>query len=179
MGVLTKFLQEEGERLRAAMPERETKLADWQTAVGKLMTQLAGWVREAGPEDLIEVNDRESQRLVESILGEYDVPRLGLRLDTRHVWIVPKARNDVTLLPSPSGGPPRRTDGLVIITEFAPVDSFWRLGPITLSGGSPYRYLHRVHEAGVDSWYLRHPAEAEAELLTRERFESVLVAMLK
>jgi hypothetical protein len=179
MSVLTQFLKDEGQRLRAVRPEREAKLAEWQAAVGRLMAQLAGWVREADPEGLIEITEGESQRLVEGMLGEYDVPRLGLRLDTRHVWVVPKARNDVTVLPSPDGGPPRRTDGLVVITEFAPVDGFWRIGPLTLSGGPPAWYLHRVHEAGVDAWYLRHPTEAGAEPLTRDRFESILVAILK
>ena len=49
--LLTEFLQEEGKRLQASRTERQAKRTEWQTAVRKLMTQLAEWVRTADPND--------------------------------------------------------------------------------------------------------------------------------
>ena len=147
MGVLTQFVEEEAERLRAVRPEQEAKIAEWQGAVRRLLDQLRGWVREADPGGVIEIVEGE-QRLIEGGLGEYTAPRLGFRLEAvREAWVVPKARNDITSLAPPSGGPPRRSAGLVVVAEGG-----WgaEIGPTKY-------YLHRLADGGTDHWYVAAP----------------------
>lgn len=170
MSALTKFLKEEGERLRTALPERQTKLADWQRAVRELMAQLAAWVRDADPDKLIEIDDSQSQRLVETGLGLYHAPRLALRLEAHHIWVIPKARNVVAFVPAPDGSGERRADGLVVITDYPPAgDQF----PAAVYN------LYRVADPGGDRWFIRYATAGRADPLDRERFETVLVNMLQ
>ena len=169
MGALTTFLREEGERLKAGQPERAAKLHEWQSAIRGLMAQLAGWVRDADPDGLIEIDDAQSQRLLEQGLGLYYAPRLGLRLESRYAWVIPKARNVFAFVPTPDGGD-HRADGLVVVTDSRPRDDevpaaaynlLWVRGP---DGGG---------------WFVRAATDTRAEPLTRERFEAILVDVLR
>lgn len=170
MSALTRFLQEEVERLQAVWPERQAKMKDWQEAVKQLMTQLAGWIRDADPKQLIRVNDHESQWLREAGLGYYAVPRLLLEWDTQRVWVVPKARNVVAFLRPEPDAPERQADGLVIITDAPPSGD--RLP-------APVYNLYRLAEPTGDRWFIRHPLEDAAQLLDRDRFEAVMVGLFR
>ncbi len=169
MGVLSMFLKEQGERLQAGQAEREAKLLEWKEAVRKLMAQLAAWVREADPQGLIEIDESQSQRLIEQGLGLYYAPRLELRLEAHRVWVIPKARNVLAFLPDPAGGKERRADGLVIITDYPPAGD---------QLPAPVYNLFWLREPGGGRWFVQHPT-AGGEPLDRERFEAILVNILR
>jgi hypothetical protein len=170
MSVLSRFLKEEGERLRAGLPEREAKLTEWKDSVRNLMAQLAGWVREADPQGLIEIDDTQSQRLMETELGLYYATRLELRFVAHQIWVIPKARNVVAFIPSATGDGERRADGVVIVTDYPPNGD--------QIPAAVYN-LYRVAESGGDRWFIRYATSGKVEPLDRDRFETVLVNMLQ
>jgi hypothetical protein len=170
MSVLSQFLKQEGERLRAEAPNREAKVRDWVRAVTDLLNKLQEWVRQADAEGIMKMGTGESKlSYTEEGLGEYNLPSLWIRLDTRTVWITGKARNVVDRI-RPSGySEPKRADGLVVITN-SPLGDRLR---------SANYYLYRLAEADGDHWFIRHPFEEEVKPLDQERFEAVLVSLLK
>lgn len=170
MSVLSQFLKEEGARLRAEAPTREAKVGDWIRAVTELLNKLQEWVRQADTNQIIELNVEEYRfPYREEGLGKYKLPRLRIQLDTRAVWVLGKARNVVDRIRPPGGGTPRQADGVVVIAETALRDRI----------GSPSYYLYRLAEPDGDHWYIRHPLEEEVKPLDQERFEAILVSLLK
>ncbi|HEX4613522.1 MAG TPA: hypothetical protein VH092_35395 [Urbifossiella sp.] len=168
MGELAAFLKEQSERLRASEPDRTAKLMEWKESVRRLMAQLEEWVREADPQQLIAIDESLSQRLAESKLGVYYTSRLSLQLGAQQIWVIPKARNVLAVLNV--AGREVRADGLVIITDYPPLGD--------QIPAAVYN-LFRVLEPDGERWYLRYTTSKEVELLSRERFEHVLVTMLQ
>jgi hypothetical protein len=170
MSTLTAFLKEEGRRLRAEAPMRESKKQDWIRAVSDLLTQLQSWVKEADTEGLIELETKQWPfPFREEGLGEYHLPYLRLRLDTRSIAIKGKARNVVDRIRPPGVAQSRQADGVVVIGD----------SPLKGQTGTTDYYLYRLTEPDGDHWYIRHPLEEEVKPLDRERFEAVLVSLLK
>jgi hypothetical protein len=170
MGTLTAFLHDEAKRLRAEAPAREAKTQDWVRAVTALLEQLQAWAREADTDGIIELNMKEWWvPYKEEGIGVYKLPRLHLKLDTRSVWVMGKARNVADRIQPPGHPAPRQADGLVILTDSASDDR---------AGAAKY-YLYRLAEPDGDRWFLRHPLQQEVTPLDRERFEAVLVGLLK
>lgn len=171
MSVLTRFLNEAAERLRSAQTDRIVKQQDWIRGVTDLVNRLADWVRDADTNHVVDVKvwDAFSDYKEEST-GEYKLPSLEIKLDTRSVWVGGKARDVVDQIKPEGYVSARRVDGMAVISDFPP-----DIGGVTRAA----YYLYRFVEVDGDYWFVRHPLEAEAKLLTRERFEAILVSLLK
>lgn len=170
MGTLTTFLRDEAKRLRAEAPAREAKLHDWVRAVTELVEQLQTWVREADTEGVIDLSvDERFLPYGEEGLGRYKLPRLKVTLDTRFVWVVGKARNVADRIQPPGYASERQADGLVVVIDSATDERI---------GAADY-YLYRLADPDGDRWFVRHPLLPEVTPLDRERFEAMLVRLLK
>lgn len=170
MSALSQFLKKEGERLRVEAPVREAKQQDWDRAVTNLLRQLEGWVKEADSEGIIQIEVKKWPfPISEEGLGEYRLPYLRLRLDTRTVTISGKARNVVDRIRPPGSAHSRQADGLAVISD----------NVVKGQSGTANYYLYRLAEPDGDHWYIRHALEEEVKPLDRERFEAILVSLLK
>jgi hypothetical protein len=103
-------------------------------------------------------------------LGLYYAPRLSLRFEAHQIWVIPKARNVVASVPSPTGDGERQVDGLVIITDYPPLAD--QVPPAEFN-------LYRLAEPDGDKWFVRYATGSKAEVLDCERFERALVSMLQ
>jgi hypothetical protein len=167
--LLAEFLNKEGERLRAEQPARQSKIMEWQAAIVRLFAQLTEWVRAADPDGLIEIDDKQQQRLLETGLGLYYTRRLAIRFEAHQIWVIPEARNVIAFVPTPEGGE-RQADGLVIITDRAPVGD--QVPPAEFN-------LYRAAHPDGDRWFIRYILGEKMEPLDREQFERVLVSLLQ
>jgi hypothetical protein len=86
---LREFLQKKTEG--TDLKERNRLRSEWLASLNRLFDQIREWLREADPEEVLEVVRYEVER-VEQRLGVYDAPALLIRLGTDSVRIVPSGR---------------------------------------------------------------------------------------
>lgn len=71
--------------------ERNRLRSEWLDSLNRLIDQIRGWLREADPEEVLEVVPYVVER-VEQRLGVYNAPALMIRLGTDTVEIAPSGR---------------------------------------------------------------------------------------
>jgi hypothetical protein len=160
MSILADFLKGRGEQHRAQEPTRRQVREEWVQAVDRLLKQIEGWLKDADPEHLLQV-ERKTVEKQEVIAGAYTAPALAITLGDRRVEVRPVARGVVGPFSkeSPYGA---RSQGRVDLTDGT--DRFML-----------YRFVNEQGEAWVyldEEEYMPHPFE-------REVFERALVSLLK
>jgi len=73
------------------LKERNRLRSEWLGSLNRLFDQIREWLREADPEEVLEVVSYKVER-VEQRLGVYDAPGITIRLGTDSVQIVPSGR---------------------------------------------------------------------------------------
>lgn len=169
MGKLAEYVRTEARRLKAEFDKQAEAVAEWKTAVRDLYKILKQWVAEAdGGHGLLSVGDGKTRWINDPGLGVYEAEILTISLGSRTAEIVPRARFVVEDIRLPDGHM-QRADGCVEI----------------LDSGIASVLLFRV-KGGGDLWFIR-PARVwnkdhgfdSAAVLDRERFEAVLVGILR
>lgn len=174
MGVLTEFVQKEAEHLRSESNRREDAQREWTLAFAKLTDTLKQWVKEAdGGLGLLEATGGSAYVRQEGQLGRYSLTSLIITLggqqSGRMAEVAPRARYVAASI-KPAGADSRRADGMVEIKD----------------GSVPEYYLFRLKDEGGDRWFIQNVAKWNAdpeygnvEELTRDRFESAILRILK
>lgn len=75
----------------SALKDRNRSRMEWLGALNRLFEQVREWLREADPDELLEIVPYEVER-AEKRLGIYDAPALKIRLGTNSVDILPMGR---------------------------------------------------------------------------------------
>src|SRR6266404_6173797 len=94
----------------------KAEIDEWRSAVERLFIQIRGWLKEADPEGVIEI-DQTDEFVNEPGLGRYRVARLNLRVLGKWIGIIPKARRTIGTAKPPEKSAPARADGRVDITD--------------------------------------------------------------
>jgi len=154
------FLRQQAEKHQAEVRAGKASVEEWRAAIDRLFTQIRAWLAESDPEGIIEIKEGK-QRLTESGLGRYEVPRLDLHAFGQWIGIIPKARKTVGVATPPQRSVPKRSAGRVDITD------------------ELRRYvLYRFQEEGGDVWLI-DDLQSELKPLDQEQFERALKSYLE
>ena len=156
MSTLRELLKEKAHE--SNQRERREKRDEWVAAVKRLIGQFREWLREADPEQVLDVMTLDIEKL-EQGLGTYHVPGLEISLDDTTVRVLPVGRNVVGFV-GPRGDAGIRAVGRIDITD-----------------GSQKYILYRTTEGGEDRWYALD-GRFEATLLDQHRFEAIMRDLL-
>jgi hypothetical protein len=160
MGTLAEFLKEQSEKLRGGAPERAKNREEWVAAVERLIRQIEGWLREADPEKVLEV-ERTAVELGERQLGRYTAPGLTITLGSERAQVRPGTRYGMGPM-SDDGLTRGRSQGRVDLTD----------------GVQTYR-LYRYVEPGEEWWVIVDDEHYIPKRFDRPAFEAALVSLLK
>lgn len=174
MGVLAEYVRREAEHLKQAEQQREAALNEWLAAVKELYERLRGWLDDADAGlGLLKHGSAPAEPTHEPRLGRYNAPRyfvsLGGLTTDRTVFISPRARFVIATI-KPPGGAPRRADGTLELK----------------CGSAAEWYLFRLRDTDGDRWFIQSvarwnadPDDRAVDQLDRDRFESVILSLLK
>ena len=127
MTTLAELIRERAAAERAAAPERQRKLSDWQLAAEGLLQRIEGWVRQADTEHILQIERTVVMRSEEG-LGAYTASGLRITLGLRCVDITPVARNVAGAVKRDGEKEVVRLQGRVDITEGPRRHRVYRLG---------------------------------------------------
>jgi hypothetical protein len=113
---LKQFLHEQAKKYQAEADAGKVVVTEWQSAVERLFSQIREWLKDADPDEVIEIEKGE-QDVREPGLGRYRVPRLNLRVLGKWIGIIPKARRTVGMAKPPQKSAPEQAEGRVDITD--------------------------------------------------------------
>lgn len=113
MGSLTEFLKERAQKERAEHGDRKQIREDWVRAVDRLTNQIEQWLRNADPDQVLEIEPHGVERR-EELTGYYLVQGLRVRLGAREARVVPVSR---FVVPGPPFTGELRPHGRVDITN--------------------------------------------------------------
>ncbi|MGC8644362.1 MAG: hypothetical protein ACP5XB_31250 [Isosphaeraceae bacterium] len=147
----------------SALKDRYRSRGEWLGAINRLLDRGRGWLREADPDDLLEIVPYEVER-VEKRLGIYDAPALKIRLGTSSVDVLPVGRYSVGLL---------SLDLLKGVPGNAQRWGDLFSGRVDITNGERRHILLRSIEDGQDRWYAVGDSPSPA-LLDRGRLEEIL-----
>jgi hypothetical protein len=157
---LSEFLNERARQEVAERQTRQSNVEEWQGAVGRLLRQIEGWVREADTQGLLDVEQSRTV-LNEAGLGRYSVPQLEISGFGSSVTVVPRARFTVYTGRPPHGEGRKRADGRVDLTD-----------------GYRQVILYRFRTEPDDIWMM-DDLKGPARQFDRAAFETVLLSFLK
>jgi hypothetical protein len=175
--------------------ERKRNREEWLAALNRLYEQIREWLREADPDEVLEVVSYRVER-VEEQLGVYDAPALSISLGTDEVDVVPVGRYSIGLTASylgrlaamlarkhpPEGagsGPQGQTGRFdsALSALSAVLDAEGVQGPLSgrvdVTNGERKHLLFRVVDGNHDHWYAMGE-KTEVDSLDRHRLEAIL-----
>lgn len=155
---LSELLQSKAENYAVEARKNKIVIDEWVEALEKLFVQLQGWLTDADPTKILQV-EKTAKVMDEPNLGRYPAPYLNIKAFGQWVGIIPKARKTIKTARPPQAGAPERATGRVDITD--------EVRRFVL-----YRF---TNDGGADSWFIEGPAQA-MEPLTQERFEEALMS---
>jgi hypothetical protein len=161
-GTFTEFLREQAAKYAVEAERGKAVVDEWRTAIEQLFDRIRGWLAEADPEGIIQVEQRQHE-LTENGLGRYKVPRLDLRGLGKWIGIIPRARNTVGTARPPQRAIPERATGRVDITD-------------EIRRYALYRF---PTEDGADEWLIDDLRSDAPKPLDRQAFEVALMSYLR
>jgi hypothetical protein len=157
---LTDVLREYAVKHHAEFEGQRARKEEWLAAIGRLLEQLRGWLREADKDGVLRI-DPEVYDIGEEALGWYEAPGLTVYLGSRQVKIKPVGR-------ATTG---RRIDGAS--------DGLVAEGRVDLRAGAIWYMLFRSLAEGGESWHLVAPESFKAIPLTRESFDEAMARLFE
>lgn len=139
---------------------------EWLGALNRLFDLIRNFLRQADPDDLLEIVPYEVQR-VENRLGVYDAPAMKIRLGTDAVDLLPVGRFSIGHLSVHSLG--------ASLGEIGEGDTL--AGRVDITNGERKYLLLRSMEGDQERWFAVD-AYSGATLLDRERLEEILRDLL-
>ena len=127
----------------SALKDRNRSRGEWLGAINRLLDQVRDWLREADPDDLLEIVPYKVER-VEKRLGIYDAPALKIRLGINSVNVLPVGRYAVGPL------------SLELLKGIPGNAQRWgdlSGGSVDITNGERRHLLLRSIEDGQDHWY--------------------------
>ncbi len=146
--------------------DRNRLRAEWLGALNRLLDLIRDWLREADPDDLLEVVPYEVQR-VEDRLGVYDAPAMKIRLGPDGVDIVPVGRFSL--------GPVSVKALFNLPVSRDKSDPIW--GRVDITNGERKYLLLRFIDAGQDQWWMVDE-QSRTDLLDQQHLETILRDLL-
>ena len=147
---------------KSGIRERNRQRDEWLGAIRRLLDQIEGWLKDADPENLLEIVSYDVER-VEGRLGIYDAPALKIRLGTDEVDVVPVGSLRDRTLAGPG-------DDVALGIEGTNGPA---AGRVDVTNGERKYLLLRDASSGTDRWYVLDD-RSEAAVLDRARLESIL-----
>jgi hypothetical protein len=158
---LSELLQKKKESYEAEARKNKALIDEWLEAIGKLFTQIRGWLATSDPAQILQIEERKDE-VNEPNVGRYQAPRLEIRAFGKWVGVIPKARKTVKTARPPRPGAPEQATGRVDITD------------------EVRRYvLYRFTGDGVDSWSIENTDTGVLQPLTQDLFEEALMSYLQ
>lgn len=158
------FLRQKAEGTNSR--DRNRIRGEWLGALNRLLDLIRDWLREADPENLLEIVPYEVER-VEERLGIYEAPALKIRLGTDALDILPVGRFSIgpvhvrALFNLPVGR--EKTDPIA--------------GRVDITDGERKYLLLRFVEAGQDHWFTVDE-QSQTHPLDRHCLEMILRNLL-
>lgn len=159
---LKEFLEQQANWLGAGAEARKAKRDDWLGAVGRLLSQIEGWLLEADTGRILQIWRTGVERSEEEI-GYYQADELIVRLVAREVRITPFAFS----LVGPFG-----------VETWLGQDTRAQ-GRVDMSNGEEKYFLYRYARAEGDLWGIVHEDERVIRKLDRESFEAAIQRLLE
>jgi hypothetical protein len=157
----TELLRELAAQRDAEARAGKAVVDEWRAAVQKLFAQMREWLKEADPDGIIQIEEKEHE-ITEKGLGRYRIPHLNLHVVGKSIFIIPKARKTVASAQPPQRSAPQRATGRVDITD------------------ELRRYvLYRFPEDGGGDLWLIDDLASEPKPLDRQAFERALMSYLR
>ena len=161
MSTLQEFLRERADQLHASLSERTKIQKEWSDAVHRLVVQIAGWLKDADSEGILDIQ-LETIQLREFGLGVYLVPSLLISLEAQEVRVDPIARNAVG---------PVWSDGAIHTGK-----SF---GRVDLTNGIDRYLMFRVAVDPEDRWVIVDEDAYVPRELNRRSFDQAMQSLLQ
>jgi hypothetical protein len=161
VGSLKEFIAEQAEKLRAELPRAAGKRDEWVAAVDRLNELIKGWLEQADPERVLEVQVRPYQ-LREEGIGSYEVRGLSIGLGPREVRVEPIARH--------VAGPLSSTGVISVHRAYGRVD---------LTDGLKTFMIFRVEKDPQDRWNIIEQDGFRMQPFEQSAFEEAFKSLME
>jgi hypothetical protein len=153
---LKEFLAEQAEKHHTEFTETKPRREEWVTEVNRLVDQMEGWLREADPDGILDIEPQTVEKR-EQGLGFYKAKALTMRFGGREVRIHPVARFVVA---APA----------VVLPLGRPA------GRIDITNGESRYSLYRIEDGRERTWFIHN--NGPLKRFDRLTFESAVQDLL-